>query len=78
MQEVYKLLIGIGVLILGIPIGIILAKKTKEELKEGRKWFKVIVLISSFGGLLGLVLGNDALMFSLLFIAVVTSAGLKK
>ena len=78
MEEVYKLLIGIGILALGVPIGMLLVKKTKEELKSGRKWFKVIVILSAFGGLLGLVLGNDALMFSLLFIAVVTSAGLKR
>jgi len=34
MQEIFQLLIGVGVLILAFPIGDILAKKTKEELKS--------------------------------------------
>ena len=34
MEEVYKLIIGICVLALGIPIGNLLARATKEELKD--------------------------------------------
>lgn len=77
MQEIFKLLIGAGVLILAFPIGTLLARKTKEELKEGRKWFKIIIYIGMIGGVSGLLIGNDVLMFSFFFIALVTSRSLK-
>lgn len=76
MQEVLKLIIGIAVLGLGIPIGNFLAKATTEELKSGQKWFRLVVLFSLVIGFIGLVLGDDALMFSLFFIAIVTSRSL--
>lgn len=78
MQESIKIIIGILVVFLGIPIGNYLAKITKEELAEGRRWFKLIIILSIIGAVIGLVKGNDALLFTLLFIAVVTSRSLKK
>ncbi len=78
MQEVYKLIIGILVLALGFPIGNFLAKKTKEELKAGQKWFRLIILLGLVGGGIGLIIGNDVLMFSFFFIAIVTSRSLKR
>lgn len=76
MEEVYKLLIGIGVLALGFPIGMFLAKRTKEELRKGKKWFRIIIALGLLGGVAGLVLGDDALMFSSFFVAIVTSQSL--
>jgi hypothetical protein len=76
MQETLKLIIGIIFLLLGIPLGNFLARITKEELKDGRRWFKLIIWISLIGGVIGLVLGDDVLMFSLFFIAIVTSRSL--
>lgn len=76
MQEVFKILIGIGVLLLGIPIGNLLAKNTKEELKAGQKWFRLILIISLIGGTIGLFIGNDVILFSFFFIAIVTSRSL--
>ena len=78
MQQVIKLLIGGLVLLLGFPIGSYLAKQTKEELKSGQKWFKLIIVVSLIGGGVGLIFGNDVILFSFFFIAVVTSQGLKK
>lgn len=78
MAEILNILIGIIVLILGIPIGNLLAKYTKEELKDGRKWFKLLIFIGLIGGVIGLIIQNDALMFSFLFIAVVSSRSLRK
>jgi formate hydrogenlyase subunit 3/multisubunit Na+/H+ antiporter MnhD subunit len=73
MEEVLKIIFGILFLFLGIPIGNFLAKMTKEELKSGRKWFRLVVIFSLIGGMTGLILRNDVLMFSLFFIAIVTS-----
>lgn len=78
MQQIIKLLIGFCFLILGIPIGNILAKYTKEELKDGKRWFKLIILTGLIGGLIGAIIGNDALMFSLFFIVIITSRSIKK
>lgn len=78
MQEIFKLLIGILVLILGIFIGKFLARATKEELSSGQKWFKLIIVISLISGFISLIFGGDILMFSFFFIAIVTSQSLKK
>jgi uncharacterized membrane protein YoaK (UPF0700 family) len=78
MQEAYQWAMSIIILVLGITIGNILAKKTKEELKIGKKWFKLIILISLIGAIVCLIFRLDALFFTALFIAIVTSRSLKK
>ena len=78
MQEVVKLIIGIFVLILGIPIGSYLAKLTKEELKSGQIWFRLIIISSLIGAIVSVFLNNDVFLFSFLFIAIVTSRSLIK
>jgi len=78
MQQIINLLIGIFILILGFPIGNFLAKITKEELSSGQKWFKLIIILSLIGGFVGLIIQNDVLMFSLFFIAIVTSRSLRR
>jgi biotin transporter BioY len=77
MQEIFSLLIGIVVLLLGWPIGSYLASQTKEELKDGQKWFKLIILVAGIGVILSLIIGNDFLLFAFLFMIVVTSKSLK-
>jgi len=78
MEEVVRLLLAIVFLILGIPIGNFLAKITKEELKFGKKWFEVILWVSLIGGVTGLIMSNDAVLFTFFFIAIVTSRSLRK
>ncbi|MDO8467340.1 MAG: hypothetical protein Q7S56_00105 [Nanoarchaeota archaeon] len=77
MQEIVKILIGLVILGLGIPIGDFLRKQTKEELNAGRKWFGIIILICLVGAVITLIWKDDALLFGLLFIAIVTSRSLK-
>jgi K+-transporting ATPase A subunit len=76
MQEITKILLGVFVLLLAIPLGSYLARITKEELKQGQKWFKLIIAFCLIGGLTGLIIGNDFLLFSFFFIAIVTSRSL--
>ena len=78
MTEIVNLLIGVVVLALGFPLGIYLARVTSDESKEGQKWFKLITIIGLVGVLVGLISGNDVLLFSFAFIAIVTSKSLKK
>lgn len=77
MNELIKIIIGLGVLALGIPLGNLLARITKEELKSGQKWFKIIILVCLAGAILSLILGEDSILFFLLFVAIVTSRSLK-
>jgi hypothetical protein len=78
MNELIKILIGIFVLGLGFPIGLFLARITKEELHKGQKWFRLLIIISLIGGFIGLIIKEDVLMFSFFFIAIVTSMSLKR
>lgn len=76
MEELITILIGVTILLLGYPLGKLLAHVTKEELVAGQCWFKLIILLSILGAIVGLILNIDALFFSFLFFAVVTSASL--
>ena len=78
MVEFINIIIGVVVLILGIPIGSFLASKTKEELKSGQVWFKTIIVLSLIGAVAAVFLRSDVFFFSSLFIAIVTSRSLKK
>ena len=77
MEEIYKLAIGIFILLLGIPIGMLLAKFTREELNSGKIWFRIIVFTSIVGSTIALFLKNDYLLFSFLFIAIVASRSVR-
>ena len=76
MQEILKLIIGTFVLVLGFPVGNYLKKLTKDEKKDGQKWFRILTLVSLVIGFFGLITLNDWLMFSFFFVAVVTSRSL--
>ena len=78
MQDIYKILIGIGVVILGFPLGIFLSRITKDELKGGQIWFKLIILVSAVGAIIALIFSDDIIFFSFLFFMAVTSMSLKK
>ena len=78
MQDIFRIFIGILVLVLAFPIGSSLSKSTKEELKQGQKWFKLIIIFSFLGSIVSLILKNDILFFSFLFIVIVTSRSLRK
>ena len=77
MNEIFILLIGIIVLILGFPIGNFLRNQTKEEIKDRQIWFKILVFVGLIGGIIGLLIGNDTLLFTMFFIAIVTSRSIK-
>lgn len=77
-MQLTNIIIGIIILAFGFVIGNYLAKWTKEELKVGQRWFRLIIIVSLIGGVVGLVLGNDILLFSFFFVAIVTSRSLRK
>lgn len=76
MEEIIKIMIGIVFLVFGFFLGNYLAKITKEELNKGQKWFKIIIILGFIGSLISLILANDMLFFSFLFIIIVSSRSL--
>jgi len=78
MNEAIKIIVGILVLIIGFPIGNYLAYKTREELRAGQPWFKLIIILALIGGVVGLIINNDAVLFGFFFIVAVTSRSLGK
>jgi hypothetical protein len=78
MQEILKFIIGALALLLAFLIGDHLARLTREELKQGRPWFNLIIVASLLGAFISALLGNDALLFTFLFIAIVTSRSLRR
>lgn len=77
MKEVYAFSLSIIFLALGIPIGNFLAKITKEELKSGKKWFKLFMIFCLIGAVISLFFRNDVIFFGLLFMAIVTSRSIR-
>ena len=75
-MEIYLLILSLAILLLGIPIGNFLAKVTKEELNPGKKYFKILILISGLGAIVSLIFQKDSLLFTFLFIIIVTSRSL--
>jgi len=78
MQELFKFIIGIVALMIGFPLGSFLAKQTKEELRKGQVWFKILIVVSLIGAILSLIFKDDALLFSFLFVVIVTNRCLKR
>ena len=76
MEDFIRLIIGVFILVLGVPLGNFLAKMTKEELKKGKNWYGLIILFCMIGSIVSLILWNDYLLFTFLFIAIVTSRSL--
>ena len=78
MLEIYAIFIGISALVLGFPLGNMLAKITKDEMKKGQVWFKTIILLCAIGAIIALFLSNDYLFFSFLFFMIIASRSLKR
>ncbi len=71
-----QILIATAILVFGVLIGNVLRNKTKDEQKQGRKWFILLTFIGITGGIIGLILKNDIILFTFFFIAIVTSRSL--
>ena len=78
MDNFLRLTMALIFLVLGFPIGFYLRKITKDEIKDGQKWFKLIILAGFIGSLTSLFFRNDIFLFTFLFIVIVTSMSLRK
>jgi len=81
-MSILQLLLLFVIVFSGWPLGSFIASKTKEELKAGRKWFK-IAMVLCFALILVSILalnGNEMILAvsSLAFMLMLFSAVLKK
>ena len=67
------MILEILVLILAFPVGIALTHFTKEELKDGKKYFKVIIFVSLISSIFFYFNNKIHLTLTSLFILIVTS-----
>ncbi|MEM4326021.1 MAG: hypothetical protein QXU40_01850 [Candidatus Pacearchaeota archaeon] len=72
MYYLVKIFIGSIVVFSGFFLGELLAKITKEELRAGQRWFKILLLLSFLGAIFSLLTLNDVILFTLLFIISIT------
>jgi len=84
-MEILNLILGLIIAVLGLPIGFILAKIAKEELKPGKKYFKwmqgVILVLTPifivFGAAFNMSMTNLYVLFcSMLFLLGLPTAAL--
>lgn len=66
----------------GYPVGLLIAWLAEDELKQGKKWFKIIILISAVALTVSFIFAQgETLLFlacSFAFIALVALASLIK
>ncbi len=66
----------------GYPIGLLIAHLTKEELEEGKKWFRLIILTCVIAIIISVILAEKEVLFflilSFVFILLIALASLVK
>ena len=72
------MILEIIILILAIPAGLLLAWMARDELLMGRKWFKLIVVLSFILSIVFLIMKEIAVFLTLMFILIVTAISYKK
>jgi len=77
MSQTIQILLVILILILAFPAGYLLAWLCKDELVQGRKWFKLLALISTILAVIFLFF-NLTISFTLVFISIVSLISVAK
>ena len=70
--------IQITLLLLAIPTGYLIAWMAKDELKQGRKWFRILVIGSILGVVWFWLTGKYVISWTLSFIGIVALVSLIK
>jgi len=66
------LIINFIILLLGIPVGLLIAWMCKDELISGRKWFRMLVILSLALALFFWLYGIGYIALTCAFIAIVS------
>ncbi len=66
------MIIELLILILSVPSGLFLAYISRDELINGRKWFRILIMISLISEIWFFLQRNKPLIFTLAFIFIVS------
>jgi len=66
------MLVEIGILLLAIPTGYLIAWLARDELVEGKFWFRVLIILSIFAGLWFYLTGHEYITWTTGFILIVS------
>lgn len=72
------MLLQIILLLLAIPVGLLIANLTREELKDGKKYFKAIIVASIIVGIWFYLVGETYITWTAGFIIITTLVSLTK
>jgi len=78
LSSLIKMLIGTLILLLGIPTGWLIASLAEDELKEGKKWFLGLSLITFILAAWFLLTKNYEWMYNFLFMSIVSFVSYEK
>jgi len=73
-----KEVLALFVLVSSIPAGFILAWLTSDELKQGKKYFKVIVILAGVFCIISIIFKSWELLLTFAYMAIVTCICWKK
>ncbi len=72
------MLINLFLLLLAIPVGFLISWMAKEELKQGRRWFRILVIAGILGGIGFWIYGFIIESLTMFFICIVALVSLVK
>ncbi len=72
------MLIEITILLLAIPSGYLIAWLAKDELIFGKRWFKLLIVLSLFSGIIFYFAGLNYIALTNAFIAIIALVSLMK
>lgn len=78
-MELISILVDVLILITAIPVGLFLAWLCSDELKDGKKWFRLIFYALVLIGIVFLlVYRNILILMSLAYMVIITAVSLWK
>ena len=66
------------ILLLAVPVGYLIAYWTRDELVQGRKWFKVLIVLAVLTGICFFLIGEKAMVWTSGFVFISTFVSLVK
>ena len=72
------MIIEIIILILAVPVGYLIAWMARDELENGKKWFRILIIISVIGAIGFWLYGRRAEALTSGFIVIVSLISLLK
>lgn len=66
------------ILFAGLPIGYAIAHMCRDELKDGRKWFLILMILGLIGTIISGIFAQKTISLTLDFIAIVSMVSFAK